>query len=148
MKNYNGLVQLEVNRLSGIAEAEYVKQQAALLPQTFAAFCGSSGRSAKIWVLFALPDGTTPKRESDATLFHAHAYRMAVKCYQLTAVCHYIERTFPYPELPHDSGRISILQSCRCTFLPGTAPRHARGRELPATKTRRKESAVAAASGQ
>ncbi len=39
MKNYNGLVQLEVNRLSGIAEAEYVKQQAALLPQTFAAFC-------------------------------------------------------------------------------------------------------------
>ena len=56
MKNYNGLVQLEVNRLSGIAEAEYVKQQAALLPQTFAAFCGSSGRSAKIWVLFALPD--------------------------------------------------------------------------------------------
>ena len=23
MKNYNGLVQLEVNRLSGIAEAEY-----------------------------------------------------------------------------------------------------------------------------
>ena len=42
MKNYNGLVQLEVNRLSGIAEAEYVKQQAALLPQTFAAFCGST----------------------------------------------------------------------------------------------------------
>ena len=82
MKNYNGLVQLEVNRLSGIAEAEYVKQQAALLPQTFAAFCGSSGRSAKIWVLFALPDGTTPKRERDAALFHAHAYRMAVKCYQ------------------------------------------------------------------
>ena len=66
----------------------------------------------------------------------------------LTAVCHYIERTFPYPELPHDSGRISILQSCRCAFLLGTTPRHARGRELPATKTRRKESAVAAASGQ
>lgn len=56
----------------------------------------------------------------------------------LAAVCHYIERTFPYPELPHDSGRISILQSCRCAFLPGTAPQHARGRELPATKTRRK----------
>ena len=148
MKNYNGLVQLEVNRLSGIAEAEYVKQQAALLPQTFAAFCGSSGRSAKIWVLFALPDGTTPKRESDAALFHAHAYRMAEVLPALTAVCHYIERTFPYPELPHDSGRISILQSCRCAFLLGTTPRHARGRELPATKTRRKEPAVAAASGQ
>ena len=97
MKNYNGLVQLEVNRLSGIAEAEYVKQQAALLPQTFAAFCGSSGRSAKIWVLFALPDGTTPKLESDATLFHAHAYRMAVKCYQpLLPFCPFtLKRTFP-----------------------------------------------------
>lgn len=148
MKNYNGLVQLEVNRLSGIAEAEYVKQQAALLPQTFAAFCGSSGRSAKIWVLFALPDGTTPKRESDAALFHAHAYYGGEVLPALTAVCHYIERTFPYPELPHDSGRISILQSCRCAFLLGTTPRHARGRELPATKTRRKEPAVAAASGQ
>ena len=104
MKNYNGLVQLEVNRLSGIAEAEYVKQQAALLPQTFAAFCGSSGRSAKIWVLFALPDGTTPKRESDAALFHAHAYRMAVKCYQ--------------PLLPFaiTLKEPSLTQSCRMTL--------------------------------
>lgn len=104
MKNYNGLVQLEINRLSGITEAEYVKQQAALLPQTFAAFCGSSGRSAKIWVLFALPDGTTPKRESDATLFHAHAYRMAVKCYQ--------------PLLPFaiTLKEPSLTQSCRMTL--------------------------------
>lgn len=104
MKNYNGLVQLEVNRLSGIAEAEYVKQQAALLPQTFAAFCGSSGRSAKIWVLFALPDGTTPKLESDAALFHAHAYRMAVKCYQ--------------PLLPFaiTLKEPSLTQSCRMTL--------------------------------
>lgn len=61
MKNYNGLVQLEINRLSGIAEAEYVKQQAALLPQTFAAFCGSSGRSAKIWVCLPCP---TARRRS------------------------------------------------------------------------------------
>ena len=38
MKQYNGLVQLEVNKLAGMAEVEYVKQQAALLPQTFAAF--------------------------------------------------------------------------------------------------------------
>lgn len=56
MKQYNGLVQLEVNRLAGPSEMEYVKRQAALLPQTFAAFCGSSGRSVKIWVRFALPD--------------------------------------------------------------------------------------------
>ena len=33
-KSYNGVVQVEVNGLSGITEAEYVKSQAALLPQT------------------------------------------------------------------------------------------------------------------
>lgn len=38
MKQYNGLVQLEVSRLAGGSEAEFVKRQAALLPQTFAAF--------------------------------------------------------------------------------------------------------------
>ena len=35
IKTYNGLVLLEVNNLAGVAEAELVKQQAALLPQTF-----------------------------------------------------------------------------------------------------------------
>lgn len=34
MKQYNGLVQLEVKRLAGPSEMEYVKRQAALLPQT------------------------------------------------------------------------------------------------------------------
>ncbi len=103
MKNYNGLVQLEINRLSGIAEAEYVKQQAALLPQTFAAFCGSSGQSAKIWVLFALPDGTTPKRRTMPPCFMP-AYRMAVKCYQ--------------PLLPFaiTLKEPSLTQSCRMTL--------------------------------
>lgn len=82
MKRYNGLVQLEVKKLAGLAEAELVKRQAMLLPQTFAAFCGSSGRSVKIWVCFALPDGNLPKREQESALFHAHAYRLAVSCYQ------------------------------------------------------------------
>lgn len=82
MKNYNGLVQLEVNRLSGPEEVELVKRQAALLPQTFAAFCGASGRSAKIWVRFTLPGGELPKRENDIAVFHAHAYQLAVTCYQ------------------------------------------------------------------
>ena len=67
-------------------------------------YTSSSGRSAKIWVLFALPDGTTPKLESDATLFHAHAYRMAVKCYQ--------------PLLPFaiTLKEPSLTQSCRMTL--------------------------------
>lgn len=33
MKHYNGLVQLEVNRLSGLSETEFVKRMAALLPR-------------------------------------------------------------------------------------------------------------------
>ena len=103
IKTYNGLVQLEVNNLAGAAEAELVKQQAALLPQTFAAFCGSSGRSAKIWVRFTLPDGGLPKNEDDIALFHAHAYRLAVKCYQ------------PLLPFPITLQAPSLLQSCRMT---------------------------------
>ena len=110
MKQYNGLVQLEVGRLANPSEMEYVKQQAALLPQTFAAFCGSSGRSVKIWVRFALPDDRgLPTKESEAELFHVHAYRLAVKCYQpmfpfainlkepvLTQKCRMTLDAFPY----------------------------------------------------
>lgn len=82
IKRYNGIVLLEVGGLSGLSETELVKEQAALLPQTYAAFAGSSGRSVKIWALFAQPDGRLPRREDEITLFHAHAYRMAVQCYQ------------------------------------------------------------------
>ena len=41
VKIYNGLVQIEVNHLANAVEVEQVKRQAALLPQTFAAFCGT-----------------------------------------------------------------------------------------------------------
>lgn len=82
LKHYNGVVMLEVNHLAGLSEVELVKRQAALLPQTWAAFAGSSGRSVKIWVKFALPDGNLPVKEENIESFHAHAYRMAVQCYQ------------------------------------------------------------------
>lgn len=105
MKQYNGLVQLEVNKLSGRYEVELVKRQAELLPQTFAAFCGSSGRSVKIWVRFALSDdGGVPTREAEAKLFHAHAYRLAVRCYQ--PVISY-DITLKEP---------TLTQSCRMTL--------------------------------
>ena len=102
MKHYNGLVQLEVNRLADLYEVEYVKRQVAQLPQTFAAFCGSSGRSVKIWVRFARPDGTLPTIQ-EALLFHAHAYRLAVTCYQ--------------PMLPFGITlkEPDLMQSCRMT---------------------------------
>lgn len=47
IKTYNGLILLEVNNLAGVAEAELVKQQAALLPQTFAAFCTPADEAPK-----------------------------------------------------------------------------------------------------
>ena len=81
-KRYNGIVLVEVNQLSGMAEAEFVKSKAALLPQTFAALIGSSVRSVKIWVRFSLPDGSLPETEELASLFHTQAYQVAVQCYQ------------------------------------------------------------------
>lgn len=104
MKCYNGLVQLEVNRLADMYEVECVKRQVAQLPQTFAAFCGASGRSVKIWVRFAHPDGSLPVTVQEATLFHAGAYCLAVTCYQ--------------PMLPFGITlkEPDLLQSCRMTL--------------------------------
>ena len=81
-KQYNGIVLVEVDNLSGLAEAEFVKSKAALLPQTFVAMVGASGRSVKIWVRFSLPDGSLPETEEQASLFHSQAYRVAIQCYQ------------------------------------------------------------------
>ncbi len=116
LRNYNGLVQVEVNSLANRAEVELVKKQAALLPQTFAAFCGSSGRSVKIWTRFALPDGNLPKREREIGLFHTFAYRLAVNCYQ------------PLLPFPITLKEPSYKQSCRMSvderlyYNPTAAP--------------------------
>ena len=79
VKIYNGLVQIEVNHLTGSTEVEQIKQQVSLLPQTLPP-SAEAADGVKIWVLFALPDGSLPKRESEMALFHAHAYRLAVNC--------------------------------------------------------------------
>ena len=104
MKHYNGVVMLEVNDLAGLPEVELVKEQARLLPQTWAAITGSSGRSVKIWVKFVLPDGSLPVKEENITLFHACAYRMAVQCYQ------------PILSFPITLKEPSPTQSCRMTL--------------------------------
>lgn len=104
LKHYNGVVMLEVNHLAGLSEVELVKRQAALLPQTWAAFAGSSGLSVKIWVKFALPDGNLPVKEENIESFHAHAYRMAVQCYQ------------PILPFPITLREPSMMQSCRMTL--------------------------------
>lgn len=82
LKAYNGLVELTVGPLAGRSEVELVKRRAWELPQTRCTFVGSSGRSVKIWTTFTRPDNTLPTSEEEAELFHAHAYRLAVQCYQ------------------------------------------------------------------
>lgn len=82
MKTYNGMIELTVGPLIGNAEVEQVKKKAAELPQTKLAFAGSSGKSVKIWTYFTRPDGTLPQTREEAELFQAHAYRLAVQCYQ------------------------------------------------------------------
>lgn len=82
MKTYNGIVKLTIGPLAGKTEVEIVKQKAAELPQTMLAFMGASGKSVKIWSCFTRPDGTLPQTTEEAEVFQAHAYRLAIKCYQ------------------------------------------------------------------
>ncbi len=82
MKRYNGIVELTVGPLSGKEEIKLVKRSALEVPQTLCVFTGSSGRTVKIWTAFTRPDHTLPANREEAEIFHVHAYRMAVKCYQ------------------------------------------------------------------
>lgn len=106
MKSYNGIVELTVGPLSGRSEIELVKQIAWQQPQTHCAFTGSSGRTVKIWVRFTRPDNSLPQKIEEAELFHAHAYQLAVKCYQ--------------PQLPFDicPKEPTLEQFSRLSFDP------------------------------
>ncbi|NDV60647.1 helicase [Bacteroides sp. 519] len=82
LKAYNGIIELTVGPLSGKAEIALVKRIAWDQPQTRLVFTGSSGRTVKIWTTFTRPDNSLPTTYESAETFHAHAYRLAVKCYQ------------------------------------------------------------------
>jgi len=82
MIRYNGVVLLEIDGLAGIEEAEVVRDEVARLPHTLGAFVGSSGKSVKWLVSFIRPDGSLPQTEAEAELFHAQAYRKAVRFYE------------------------------------------------------------------
>ncbi|NDV60524.1 BT4734/BF3469 family protein [Bacteroides sp. 519] len=82
LTTYNGLVIIEINKLANQKEAVDLRNQAAQLAQTFLAFIGSSGKSVKIIIRFALPDGTLPQERELVERFHAQAYREAVEWYQ------------------------------------------------------------------
>lgn len=149
IKNYNGIVLLDVNSLANMSETTLVKEQARMLPQTLAALTGSSGRSVKIWVSFALPENAElPRDEEKIRLFHAHAYRMAVQCYQPILS---FPITLKEPS-PKESFRMTLdpaplLQLICRTFLSGAACGNARRRNLPSAQTSRKESVGTSATG-
>ena len=106
LNEYNGIVMMEVNNLSGRAEADEIKELVKELPQTYLAFTGSSGKSVKEWERFTYSDDRLPTLREQAELFHAHAYQTAVKYYQ--------------PQLPFDIElkEPSLEQYCRLTYDP------------------------------
>lgn len=81
MKNYNGIILLEVKNLTSTAEAGLLRKKAGEVLQTLAAFVGSGGHSLKVLVRFVLPDGSLPQSRDLADYFHAAAYRKAAVYY-------------------------------------------------------------------
>ena len=94
MKSYTGLIALNVNNLNGRSEVDEIKAQAAMMPQTLAAFSGADGRSVIILVSATYPDGGLPDDEEKAQKFHAMAYQQAVLTYY-AALKYPIDITFP-----------------------------------------------------
>ncbi|WP_106829879.1 BT4734/BF3469 family protein [Parabacteroides pacaensis] len=106
VRNYTGLVLLEIAHLANGKEAALIRQQASRMPQTLLAFIGCDGKSVEVVIPFVLPDGTLPGKIEQAELFHAHAYRLAVKHYQ-PAFMRNITLNEP-----------SIEQACRMSYDP------------------------------
>ena len=102
LKTYNGLVQIEVNHLANAVEVEQVKRQAALLPQTFAAFCGSSGRSVKIWVCHPRRFAPQAGRKNQAVSYRCLPARRKLLPAPAPLPRH-TERTCRGAKLPHDA---------------------------------------------
>lgn len=104
MREYNGWILLEINRVSGNEEAVALRKKVSEYPQTLFAMVGSSGRSVKFVVPYTRPDGSLPHLRKEATVFHAHAYRHALKTYE------------PRLSYPIDLKEPSLEQSCRLSY--------------------------------
>ena len=76
-KQYNGLVLLEVNNLTGHDEAAAVRRGASEMPQTLIAFVGADGGSVKIVCRGELFSGSLPENQAEITLFHENLYERA-----------------------------------------------------------------------
>ena len=106
LKEYNGLVLLNVSKLANLQEVETVKRLAQSLPSTYAAFTGSTGKSVKILVMVSLPDGSLPSGIGDIARFHEQAYYLAYTTYS-GVVSYHITREDP-----------SLQQGFRMTYDP------------------------------
>lgn len=87
MKAYNGYVLLEAERLKTPEEAEALKKKIADYPQVLLAMTGADGRSVKFVVPYTRPDGSLPQEKEEAALFHAHAFRHALKTFEPRLGC-------------------------------------------------------------
>ena len=81
LKDYTGLVLLEVNNLTSYEEAVAIRQGAGLMPQTLLAFVGASGRSVKIVCQGQIFGGGLPTDEEEIKRFHLNLYEKARLAY-------------------------------------------------------------------
>ena len=73
IENFNGLILLEINRLTDEDEAKKIREMAAQIPYTIMTFAGITGCSVKIVCQATFPDGKLPG--DDRLAFINEAYR-------------------------------------------------------------------------
>lgn len=81
LRRFNGVVLLDVQDVYSAEAAARVKQAAAQLPMTLAAFVGSSGMSVKLLVRYWPEDDVLPPTLEDLEALHAAAHRQATTVY-------------------------------------------------------------------
>lgn len=96
MQAFNGLLLLDVKPVVGTAAQAEVKRRAMALPTTVSAFVGASGRSVKILVSVARPDGTLPLTATEAEQFYAQAHSELLPLYATLLT--------PHPVVPDCKG--------------------------------------------
>ena len=82
MKQFNGVLLLNVKGLRNKEEAETIKTKVQGLPMTLAAFMGLSEKSVKVLVAVSRSDGSMPASEAEAERFCQRAYPMVVAIYE------------------------------------------------------------------
>ena len=83
MRRFNGLLVLTIGKLADETEAKNVKRMAAMLPMTVMAVTGSSGRTVKVVVRVARPNGSLPKTEQEAIRLCQQAYPLVGQLYEV-----------------------------------------------------------------